>query len=286
MPQINQYPNTATSITDADWMDLDKNMGGGVFQSQKVSLPILADSLTAYMPPMENMSNANLDFDMNHGVDGNGFSWALNHFSNLTLSTGEAPQGGDPSIVCYGYGTTLSDITHELGSSSGITMNMYGDSSTRFYGRVQSDGRLVVGYDQDSLPSGTWGNTFAAPSGATKAFTVGTTGLTSDLFTILSNGQWMIGALSGPTHSMGRNADNHYIFNASGKGLLIGADNDSVVDSAIVEIRSTSRGFLPPVMTTAQMMAIPTPAIGLLLYVTDLAEGLYVSKSTGWTLVA
>ena len=57
--------------------------------------------------------------------------------------------------------------------------------------------------------------------------------------------------------------------------------------SAMVQIDSTTQGFLPPRMTSAQRTAIATPAVGLVVYQTDggVAEGLYVYKSTGWSLL-
>ena len=59
----------------------------------------------------------------------------------------------------------------------------------------------------------------------------------------------------------------------------------SVVASAQVQIDSSTKGFLPPRMTNAQRIAIATPAVGLCVYCTDATEGLYVNKSTGWTLL-
>jgi hypothetical protein len=55
--------------------------------------------------------------------------------------------------------------------------------------------------------------------------------------------------------------------------------------SAQLDITSTTKGFLPPRMTNAQRVAITSPAIGLIVYCTDVVEGLYVNKSTGWTFV-
>jgi hypothetical protein len=55
--------------------------------------------------------------------------------------------------------------------------------------------------------------------------------------------------------------------------------------SAMLDIQSTTRGFLPPRMTNAQRSAISSPAVGLMVYCTDAVEGLYINKSTGWTLV-
>jgi hypothetical protein len=55
--------------------------------------------------------------------------------------------------------------------------------------------------------------------------------------------------------------------------------------SAVIEARSTTKGFLPPRMTNAQRIAIATPAVGLMVYCTDVVEGLYINKSTGWTFI-
>jgi hypothetical protein len=55
--------------------------------------------------------------------------------------------------------------------------------------------------------------------------------------------------------------------------------------SAVMEITSTTLGFLPPRMTNAQRLAIASPAVGLEVYCTDVVEGKYIYKSTGWTFV-
>jgi hypothetical protein len=55
--------------------------------------------------------------------------------------------------------------------------------------------------------------------------------------------------------------------------------------SAKLDVTSTTQGFLPPRMTNTQRTSISSPAVGLMVYCTDAVEGLYVYKSTGWTLV-
>ncbi len=71
-------------------------------------------------------------------------------------------------------------------------------------------------------------------------------------------------------------------------GVKIGGDNTTVthVDSAILNVESTTKGVLFPRMTNAQRGLIASPAIGLLVYCTDATEGLYIYKSTGWTFIA
>lgn len=57
--------------------------------------------------------------------------------------------------------------------------------------------------------------------------------------------------------------------------------------SALLDITSTTRGFLPPRMTTAQVTAVATPADGLIVYDTDTdtiklrANGAWVSLTSG-----
>ena len=55
--------------------------------------------------------------------------------------------------------------------------------------------------------------------------------------------------------------------------------------TAILDLTSTTKGFLPPRMTQAQRNAIASPAIGLEIYQTDATEGKYIYKSSGWTYI-
>lgn len=51
--------------------------------------------------------------------------------------------------------------------------------------------------------------------------------------------------------------------------LKVGSNPATIQNSAALEVESTSKGFLPPRMTNAQMTAIPSPAQGLMVYCTD-----------------
>jgi len=55
----------------------------------------------------------------------------------------------------------------------------------------------------------------------------------------------------------------------SWRGVKIGGANAPPDLSACLELDSTTKGFLPPRMTTVQMNAIVTPATGLMVYDTD-----------------
>jgi hypothetical protein len=65
----------------------------------------------------------------------------------------------------------------------------------------------------------------------------------------------------------------------------VGIGTAAPLASAKLEVTSTTQGFLPPRMTNAQRIAIATPAVGLCVYCTDVVEGLYINKSTGWTYI-
>lgn len=57
-----------------------------------------------------------------------------------------------------------------------------------------------------------------------------------------------------------------YILNAQ---IAINTDGSEADGSAMLDVKSTNKGFLAPRMTEAQMLAIATPAEGLLVYCTD-----------------
>ena len=52
--------------------------------------------------------------------------------------------------------------------------------------------------------------------------------------------------------------------------------------SALLSVQSTTRGFLPPVLTTTQKNAISSPAAGLIVYDTTL-HGIYYYNGSAWT---
>lgn len=56
--------------------------------------------------------------------------------------------------------------------------------------------------------------------------------------------------------------------------------------SALLDINSTTKGFLPPRMTASQRIAITSPSEGLLVYQTNASVGLYFYKKNVWTKVS
>ena len=59
----------------------------------------------------------------------------------------------------------------------------------------------------------------------------------------------------------------------------VGIGTTSPSKSALLDLTSTTKGFLPPRMTATQASAVTSPAEGLILYVTD-TNGTFATK--GW----
>ena len=77
-----------------------------------------------------------------------------------------------------------------------------------------------------------------------------------------------------------------FCINVSNAQVGIGVPAENIHPSAELEVKSTTKGFLPPRMTKAERDAIVTPAAGLLIYQTDGDEtnptGLYFFDGTAW----
>jgi hypothetical protein len=58
--------------------------------------------------------------------------------------------------------------------------------------------------------------------------------------------------------------------------------NATDISSAVLFANSTTKGFLPPRMTTAQRTAISSPAEGLIVVQTDGTQGLYLYIGAAW----
>lgn len=75
------------------------------------------------------------------------------------------------------------------------------------------------------------------------------------------------------------------IFNVSivfAQGVGIGTTSFTPVSDALLELRSTSSGFLMPRMTQAQREAIASPSDGLMVYQTDGVAGYYFHNGVAW----
>jgi hypothetical protein len=80
----------------------------------------------------------------------------------------------------------------------------------------------------------------------------------------------------------GSNHGNTFINPTLNSGQTVVVGDNVVVASAVLNVSSTTKGFLPPRMTTTQKNAIATPAAGLQVYDTTLNQMSYYNGTT-WT---
>jgi hypothetical protein len=140
----------------------------------------------------------------------------------------------------------------------------------------------VINLDVTNTNSGASTNLLNLRVGGTSLFRVAKTG-----------GITVAGAStfnSSTTHNLlldtNSNLNFRIVIPSATKTLLVNHDYSNTASaSAIMELQTTTQGFLPPKMTNAQRLLISTPATGLIVYCTDAVEGLYVYKSTGWTFM-
>ncbi len=72
------------------------------------------------------------------------------------------------------------------------------------------------------------------------------------------------------------------ISNSLAAQVAINTDGNSADGSAMLEVKSTNKGLLPPRMTEAQTDGISSPAAGLLIFQTDETTGYYYYTGTDW----
>ncbi len=65
----------------------------------------------------------------------------------------------------------------------------------------------------------------------------------------------------------------------------VGIGTSSPGASAQLEVSSTTKGFLPPRMTSTQRAAISSPSAGLMVYQTDATAGLYYFDGSSWLYI-
>jgi hypothetical protein len=153
--------------------------------------------------------------------------------------------------------------------------------------------------------NGTARITGTGTTAATNAFTVRNSGAVQT-FNVNDLGQVQIGRTTSINWTFSSNSltssQYAFIFSSNGSILTTGAGNGGVfgnndggkiadsgistaqVASAVLEASSTTRGFLPPRMTTTQKNAIASPAAGLVVYDTTLGK-LCVRTASAWETI-
>ena len=65
----------------------------------------------------------------------------------------------------------------------------------------------------------------------------------------------------------------------------VGVGTSNPATSAQLEVNSTTKGFLPPRMTSSQRTSITSPTAGLMVYQTDATAGLYYYNGSAWIYI-
>lgn len=173
----------------------------------------------------------------------------------------------------------------------GIKMNVYaglnvrvGDAGATSALFVNSNGNVGIGTTEparrlDVSAGSSWISGLFSGSGGTDRVVLGNL-----------NGYATIGAHNDELTSWATLRLNTDGFSYGGNVIMgiasqVGIGTSNPDESAIVDISSTTAGFLPPRMTAAQRQAIASPVTGLLVYQTDGTSGLYSYNGTSWNPV-
>jgi predicted heme/steroid binding protein len=125
--------------------------------------------------------------------------------------------------------------------------------------------------------------TLAGLGGVSTTRTLSINGVSFDLS---ANRSWSVGTLTGsgnvnyvPKWNGSTSLTDSLLFDS---GAGVGVGTASINASALFQMDSTTKGFLPPRMTAAQRGAISAPAQGLIVYQTDSVIGLYIYSNSVW----
>ncbi len=223
-------------------------------------------------------------------VAGGGVNYTLGSATTPTTSyfTFASPAQFSTSAT---LGTTnQSAIQAAVGTANyaGLRIAQSGLSTSDFYGifsaSISTSGTYTALHGQNTNAAGMVRSLLIGQNGATAAYHLRDASVGID---------WSIGKItSGDVNrsmkiSFGTTTyDSLLKFNAAGTyagqakfrySVAIGANE--AVASAVLDLQSTTKGFLPPRMTATQASAISSPEEGLMIYVTN-TNGTFTSK--GW----
>jgi len=189
------------------------------------------------------------------------------------------------TIDFYSSSTQLASIGKgNWNSNSTITFqaSLTGNNDLRVSSSsVRARASLQVGNSDNSVVNGSWtGKVLTLGNGLGNGEVTEITSANPTTFPASQSDIFFYGGVG----SGGNSGDIFVQHNNTSKrgNLIIGSNTRTA--SAIVSIASTTQGFLPPRMTTAQKNAIGTPVAGLMIYDTDLNK-LCVYTGAGWETI-
>jgi hypothetical protein len=250
-----------------------KKSGGGAFIAYPANRDFFIAQSTANSVAASNTFNRRLTINQSSGnvlintTTDAGFRLDVNGSVRATGSISAA------SAIARGtylnqtlVATANNDVLVGLDIQSTFTLGAFTGVS-RFPLRIRNAANTasVFGVSSDGVVR--WGNSIESGNSTGQ--------LSWDTDLVFINAALNLGFRTGGT-------DRMRIFNTGNVG--IGTTTD--VASSILTLASTTKGFLPPRMTSAQRTAIASPATGLIVYQTDGVEGLYVKKAAAWAMIS
>jgi hypothetical protein len=238
-------------------------------------------------------NNGNTALTLTNANTGSSAVASLNAVSNTTTSALFSTSSTFANYGVYGashsvlYSTKILSLASDNSTLSEIRFGTGTPPTERM--RIFSTGNVLINTTTDAgfkLDVNGTARVSGAVTGTSFTATTNGDSYKINSFTVLDYGD-------GCRINYASGAQKVTIFsNVSGGGLsLHNSGNISIgstateVASAILNVPSTTQGFLPPRMTQVQRNAIASPAIGLEIYQTDATEGKYIYKSSGWTYI-
>lgn len=243
--------------------------------------------------PLGTNSSVTNQFGFSVGSSLSGATNNYGFYSNLTAASGRWNLYMNGNANNYMAGNLFIGATNPNGWVAAVVNTKSLTGGTSVYGYVadatiQSDVTNTVGYfrSQSTTAAATFTLTNLNHFVAVQA----TFGAGSSVTT--QRGFWAQSSLVGATNDYGfqgslpagTNNWNLYM-DGTAQNYLAGALSIGVTTanaSALLQLDSTTKGFLPPRMTSAQRTAISSAATGLIVYQTDGVEGLWLNTSAGW----
>jgi hypothetical protein len=216
--------------------------------------------------------------------------------TSTTFTTYKTIVAGDGIL----YNSSNGDISILNDNASGVIKMASGGSSTAQL-TLAANGNLTTSVNQNAITqiivsNTTSGTLSQAQFNATSNggnFVLGKTSTTFTTYKTLVANDGILYNTNGDISILNDNVSGKIKFTSGGsstaQATLFSTGNFSIgsitdVGTAILQLTSTAKGFLPPRMTTAQKNAIGTPATGLVVYDTTLNK-LALYTGAAWETV-
>lgn len=220
-------------------------------------------------PPSVNIYNTSDSLTGNRILDGDGYSLEFSALDTFNVTTS---------------GSVFGDQDFVFSTASGVAQIIYGDKSTRFYGNIGVGDAPISSYKMQVYGAGMAVGINAEATASSSFGVIGTSSGANGkggAFTCQATGGTGVNAL-GDAVGMNASSINGDAIRGFGSTILQPfGGSASTSASAILQVESTTKGFLPPRMTTTQRNAISSPTEGLIVWDTTI-KGLFAFDGTNW----